>query len=259
MAKSKSKLTPTAQLNNREYNKQLRRIKQFITRAEKRGYQFAPNTIPQKPKNVTKASVRKLARLTPERLYQKAVYGGEATYGEIVSGTEGIKAERSARAKKAAQTRALKQLDIQPPRIPSVPQVPDAPIEAPEEPFEPPINLGTREYLYSSIIIANWLSELKMYENGAAYSLLRAWFDTVRSENGDDATADMIQEGADHGYMLTWETVYNMDEARTYMAGMSQYIPDSGVLYQEELLDRTEFMARLNDAMEQNEDWSEPE
>lgn len=253
MAKSKSKLTPTAQLNNREYNKQLRRIKRFITRAEKRGYQFAPNTIPQKPKNVTKASVRKLARLTPERLYEKAVYGGEATYGEIVSGTEGIKAERSARAKKAAQTRALKQLDIQPIRVPKV----KAP--QPEESFEPPYNPTLDRDFYTRTVISTWLAELQMFENGVAYQLLRAWFETVRSDNGDDATADMIQDGADHGYMLTWETVYNMDEARTYMAGMSQYIPDSGVLYQEELLDRTEFMARLNDAMEQNEDWSEPE
>lgn len=249
MAKNKSKLTPTAQLNNREYNKQLRRIKQFIRRAEQRGYQFAPNTIPQKPKNVTKASVRKLARLTPERLYQKAVYGGEATYGEIVSGTEGIKAERSARARKAAQTRALKQFDIQPVRVPT----------QPEAIFEPPYNPAPDREFYTRTVISTWLGELQLYENGEAYRLLRAWFDAVRQENGDEATAEMIQEGADHGYMLTWETVYKMDEARTYIAGMSEYIPDAGILYQEELLERTEFMARLNDAMEQNEDWSEPE
>ena len=41
------------------YSKQLKRIKQFIRRAEKRGFVFEEDIIPQKPKKVTKASVRK--------------------------------------------------------------------------------------------------------------------------------------------------------------------------------------------------------
>ena len=89
----------------RAYSKQVKRIKQFISRAEKRGYHFSEDVLPQRPKRVTKASVLKLAKLTPEKLYQKAVYGGTATEGEIVPATEGVKLERSLRAKKAAETR----------------------------------------------------------------------------------------------------------------------------------------------------------
>lgn len=89
----------------RAYSKQVKRIKQFISRAEKRGYQFSENVLPQRPKRVTQASVRKLAKLTPEKLYQKAVYGGLASGGEIVPAIEGVKLERSLRAKKAAETR----------------------------------------------------------------------------------------------------------------------------------------------------------
>ena len=89
----------------RAYSKQVKRIKQFISRAEKRGYQFSEDVLPQRPKRVTQASVRKLAKLTPEKLYQKAVYGGLASYGEIVPATEGVKLERSLRAKKSAETR----------------------------------------------------------------------------------------------------------------------------------------------------------
>ena len=66
----------------RAYSKQVKRIKQFIRRAEKRGYQFSEDVLPQRPKRVTQASVRKLAKLTPDKLYQKAVYGGFASVGE---------------------------------------------------------------------------------------------------------------------------------------------------------------------------------
>lgn len=41
-------------------------------------------------------------------LYSKASYGGEATFGEIVSGKEGLKLERQLRAKRAAKTRKEK-------------------------------------------------------------------------------------------------------------------------------------------------------
>ena len=68
----------------REYDKQVKRIKQFIRRAEKRGFIFPDNVIPNKPKRITKASVRKLSKITPKELYKKAEYGGEATEGEIV-------------------------------------------------------------------------------------------------------------------------------------------------------------------------------
>ena len=89
----------------RDYYKQVKRIKQFIRRAEKRGYQFSEDVLPQKPKRVTQASVRKLAKLTPDKLYQKAVYGGEASQGEIIKGTTGLKLERKLKAQKSAETR----------------------------------------------------------------------------------------------------------------------------------------------------------
>ena len=92
----------------REYDKQVKRIKQFVRRAEKRGFIFPDNVIPNKPKRITKASVRKLSKITPKELYKKAEYGGEASEGEIVSAKEGLELERKARAKKSAQTRKHK-------------------------------------------------------------------------------------------------------------------------------------------------------
>lgn len=92
------------------YAKQLKRIKQFIRRAEKRGYVFKEDIIPQKPKKVTKASVRKLEKLTPEKLYKKSLYVEEST-GEIKEAQKRLKEERKQRAIKAAKTRKQRQKD----------------------------------------------------------------------------------------------------------------------------------------------------
>lgn len=86
-------------ISKEEYNINVKRIKQFIRRAEKRGYKFPEIKLPKGAK---------IRELTPEKLYKKAVYGGELTFGEIVSAEEGLKKERSARSKKSAQTRAEK-------------------------------------------------------------------------------------------------------------------------------------------------------
>ena len=92
------------------YAKQLKRIKQFIRRAEKRGFVFKEDIISQKPKKVTKASVRKLEKLTPEKLYKKSLYVEEST-GEIKEAQKRLKEERKQRARKAAKTRKQRQKD----------------------------------------------------------------------------------------------------------------------------------------------------
>lgn len=83
-------------ISKAEYNINVKRIKQFIRRAEKRGYKFPEIKLPKGGK---------IRELTPEKLYKKAVYGGEQTFGEVISGEKGRKLERSSSAKKAAQTR----------------------------------------------------------------------------------------------------------------------------------------------------------
>ena len=86
-------------ISKAEYNRNVKRIKQFIRRAEKRGYKFPEIKLPKGAK---------IRELTPEKLYKKAVYGGAETFGEIVPGEQGLKLERSVKAKKGAQTRKEK-------------------------------------------------------------------------------------------------------------------------------------------------------
>lgn len=103
--KTKKKQSAKQQAINKAYAKERARVKSFVSRAEKRGYSFPESVIPSIPKRKTEASIRKLKKLTKEVLYEKATYGGEATFGEIVSGKEGLKAEYKLRAKRASETR----------------------------------------------------------------------------------------------------------------------------------------------------------
>lgn len=113
---------------NREYKKQVDRIKKFIKRGELRGYHFmstppkrktnkitghsevvVPTNIklwelPKKPKKITEASIRKLKEITPDYLYNRALFS-DPTTDELFTGQEGRKMERQASAKKAARTR----------------------------------------------------------------------------------------------------------------------------------------------------------
>lgn len=241
MAKIKKKQTP----NQIAYAKQVKRIKQFIRRAEKRGYQFTENVLPKQPKRITQASIRKLAKLTPEKLYQKAVYGGEASEGEIVKGTEGVKLERKVRAQKAAQTRKyrLKEPTQEPTNTPD---------------FIPPENISEDASFFENTVISMWYANLEQYSNGEAYNLLRSWLGNTIRINGKHNTAIMLEEGAANGYIVTWETVYKSDNAILYIGYMLDYLPDQGIMYKDEVLDKVEFMKRMGDALEQDEDWEYP-
>lgn len=103
--KTAKKQSAKQQAINKAYAKERNRLKSFVRRAEKRGYSFPDTVIPSIPKRKTEASIRKLKKLTKDVLYSKATYGGEATFGEIVSGKEGLNLERKLRAKKASETR----------------------------------------------------------------------------------------------------------------------------------------------------------
>lgn len=95
---TKRKLTPAEQA----YNKELRRINRFIKAAEKRGFIFNLKILPSRPKKITKATVQRLKKITPETLYKKASY--QTDDFQILSGEEGRKLERSRASKKAAET-----------------------------------------------------------------------------------------------------------------------------------------------------------
>ena len=223
------------------YNKELRRIKRLISRAEKRGYQFEENLIPKRPKKITQASVRRLKKITPDYLYGKAVYGGEATAGEIVTGKRGRTEERKVAARKSVENKRRNKESYHS-----------------QEDITQRYKENEDTTFYDKVSISQWYTQLREFANGEAYGLLRAWMGGVIAENGVHDTAVMINKAIDHGVILTWEVVYDMDEAERYIGRMIDYLPEAGVIYKEEQLDKIQFMKRLGDALEQDENWAYP-
>lgn len=237
---SNKKLTKTS-IAKKEYKHQQNRIKRLIKRLGERGYFFEKEVLPEEPKRITQASVRKLKKITAENLYKVTKYIDPET-GEILSGVEGRKFERHRTAVKAAQTRKRRKQPKKPPQHP--PQPPQPPL--------PPDDFMVR------VIISNWLTLLRTCEKGEAYNLLLGWITQLRHDNGDVAVATMIEEGADSGNILTWDIIYHNDKARQYMSALMENLPDQGVLYKDQMLDNEDYLRRLADAFEQNEDWELP-
>ena len=91
----------------KEYQKERNRINRFMRAAEKRGYIFDEGLLPEAPKRITKASIRRLSKLTPYFLYSKAHYVSEET-GEYMPAKRGRIEERKRAAYKAKLTRLIK-------------------------------------------------------------------------------------------------------------------------------------------------------
>lgn len=91
----------------KEYNKERNRIKRFIRNAEKRGYVFEPNLLPPKPKTITSGSVRRLSKIRPAQLYNKA-YAISAVTGQPITVEQRKREIREESSRKAWETRRRK-------------------------------------------------------------------------------------------------------------------------------------------------------
>lgn len=224
------KKTPT----ERAYSKQVSRIKQFISRAEKRGFRFNENVLPKRPNRITQASVRKLAKLTPDKLYEKAVYAGTLSYGEIVPSIEGLKLERSARANKAKETKKYKLAH---------------PTQEPTNTkgFIPPENISEDTSFFDAVVISGFKAHVRQF-NEHASNLLLSWLDKILATNDVHDVATMLNDGAEAGLIVRYQIVYSQDKLTQYMSEMLDYLPEAGEL----------FKAEMMDAMEEEEDYSSP-
>lgn len=167
------------------------------------------------------------------------------------SGVKGAELTKLTRKLKQLKLKELKQL-----ATPIIPKSTQEPTNTPS--FIPPENISKDESFFDNVVISQWYGTLGEFSNGEAYNLLRSWMgNTIRTE-GKHNTAIMLQDGAENGHLLTWEVVYKYDNAVLYIGYMLDYLPDEGVLYKEETLDKIEYMKRLGDALEQNEDWENP-
>lgn len=75
----------------KEYNKQRRRVQNYVNSMLERGYEFEKQPLPNVPKKITRASINRLKTITPKSLYKKSSY--TFLSGQKISGTERRKEE----------------------------------------------------------------------------------------------------------------------------------------------------------------------
>ena len=208
-----------------QYKKEIRRIKSFISRAEKRGYSFPDGVIPKKPEKITAGSIRKLKKITPDSLYKKAEYGGFATYGEIVSGIKGRKEERKQAAQKAANTRKERK-------------------STDSERYNP----SYEGSLFDKTVLANYSSHVRQFNHYVGDYLVN-WLFAMIDEQGEHNVAIMLQKGAENSVIVTRQVIYGKDGYIQYIASMLDYLPEAGYFTKKRIMDE------LPQYIEYEEDW----
>lgn len=94
--------------NQKAYQKERRRLLQAVRRAEKQGYIFPEDIVPELPKRVTKKQLEKIQKTKPKQLYKKAEFVYQET-GEVVPAEQRKQEVKQEAIRKAKETRKRKQ------------------------------------------------------------------------------------------------------------------------------------------------------
>ena len=101
--------------NQKAYQKERTRLLQAVRRAEKQGYIFPEDVVPELPKRVTKKQLENIQKIKPKQLYKKAEFVYQET-GEIVPAEQRKQEVKHEEIIKAKETRKRKKTST-----PSVP------------------------------------------------------------------------------------------------------------------------------------------
>lgn len=195
--KKKKRISET----RKEYNRQRKRIQNFISRNKKRGFLFDENILPKIPKRVTQASVNRLKKITPEKLYSKAKHLDTET-GEI---TKGLQASKELRRKAREETKRRKQ------------QRDDT-------------------IAFEDIVISNMLARVSQFRSDLV-PVFENWLDRLIQDNGRLEVAKMLQKGAGEGKIVDFKVMYSETEMYKYFSDMLDFLPDQGDIYKQQILE----------------------
>ena len=183
--------------NQQEWKKELKRLNQFIKRAEKRGYIFDENIIPETPERVTKKKLSEIKQINADVLYNTAKYFDKET-GQTISGLEGRRIERRKSAQKAAQTKKFK-TQSNAPEKPILPKESDIVLRNIEEMianWQPLLNWS------------NYFIEAKKQDKTTLTNILQQ----AISETGREEIAKRLQNAATNIIDTVERILYSSDE-----------------------------------------------
>ena len=208
----KNKLTK----NQIAFKKQITRIKNFIRRATKRGYEFSDNVIPTMPKRVTKKSIEKIKNIKPRDLYSKASYLDKST-GEIVSGSTGRKIERNLSAQKAKENRKNNNNKRH--------------------------SNNNKNYItYETVIMKNFYEYIKSFTSNKIRDSLYGMIKTLEVEQGRTEVAKALQNMPLQFHEILSRCGYDSDKAlMEFETSFLEYFPNVSEQYKKDLMEKLEY------------------
>ena len=208
----KNKLTK----NQIAFKKQVTRIKNFIRRATKRGYEFSDNVIPSMPKRVTKKSIEKIKNIKPKDLYSKASYLDKST-GEIVSGSTGRKIERNLSSQKAKETRKNNNNKRH--------------------------SNNNKNYItYETVIMKNFYEYIKSFTSNKIRDSLYGMIKTLEVEQGRTEVAKALQNMPLQFHEILSRCGYDSDKAlMEFETSFLEYFPNVSEQYKKDLMEKLEY------------------
>lgn len=216
MAKRKSKLTPIQQ----EYRRERQRIQRQINRMTNRAYDV-PDLLPKIPKKITEASVRRLKRITTEKLYKESRFIDIET-GEILTSKEGQALERSRRKKPKQKVQA-------PPPTPIVPPEPDY-------------------VMFDKQILTVFTMDMTEIfgRNERLFNYITRWYNMSLEKYGAEEMAEVLEKAKSEGLFPGWEAVSDSE----ILVGKLEAITNLMAI-------NSESREELFEELEQLEDWTE--
>ena len=202
--------------NQIAFKKQVTRIKNFIRRATKRGYEFSDNVIPTMPKRVTKKSIEKIKNIKPKDLYSKASYLDKST-GEIVSGSTGRKIERNLSTQKAKETRKNNNNKRH--------------------------SNNNKNYItYETVIMKNFYEYIKSFTSNKIRDSLYGMIRTLEIEQGRTEVAKALQNMPLQFHEILARCGYDSDKAlMEFETSFLEYFPNVSEQYKKDLMEKLEY------------------
>lgn len=218
MAKRKSKLTPTQQA----YRRERQRIQRQINRMTNRAYDV-PDLLPKIPKKITEASVRRLKKITTEKLYKESRFIDIET-GEILTSKEGQELERSRRKKPKPKAKTP----------------PPTPVATPEPDY----------VMFDKQILTVFTMEMTEIfgRNEKLFNYITRWYNMALEKYGAEEMAEALEKAKSEGVFPGWEAVSDSE----ILVGKLEAITNLMAI-------NSESRVELFEELEQIEDWTEGE
>ena len=187
----------------KEYNRIRKNLRNRLYRARKKGIDTSNIKLPPIPKKITPGSIRKLEKKT------------KSAEKEIIKKKKRLKPtpkkpQTKKNQKKKGKTTKPDQSKGQGKTMPAD--------------------------VFSGMVIENFLNSLLIYSD-RAQSIMKSWLNNLRAKRGDDAVAEMLEEGGSHGVIFTWEMSYDDNLRVEFISRMLEYLPDIGDMEKEDIIE----------------------